>query len=255
MPGSPRIRPATLADLDELIQLAKETFPDDRSVLRSLLQPEVENWQSRKSVTLVARDELGAFLGYSRARPNVAFEEERLHGQVAVVTHVAVQIERRSEGVGSELLRRTLKTLRLLGYSIAMAQVPLELRGWYSDGGWTVHQPGELVVWIEPPGPHDEVEWTTAPRTFAPILYLDYLPPYPLIAEFRLLETELIAKWKIDGRAGGIEKHHRVLAGLAHELRADPTLKQRIPQGLVRAIGQQDSHSAAYRLLTQGERP
>lgn len=247
-----RIRPATLQDMPGILRLAAASFPEDGSLHSPTFRRDVEHWQRLKTLTLVALTSEGQTVGYARSRPNMSFEIERSEGQVAVFTHVAVDPAFRGRGVGRQLHDRSMKTLRMLGFSMVMAQLPVSLSGWYRALGWEVHVPGELVMWVEPPTVHDDAVWTGMARTFAPILFLEYLPRYPVTAERHLGGDRLIARWVIDGRVDEAERDVRMLDGFARTLKADPDLARRIPSGLVAAIGEEDPDSEVYRQLLAG---
>lgn len=240
-----RIRPATVGDVPAILELARMEFPDDSSLRSEAFGRDVHYWRDLKSLTLVAKYDDGRVIGYARSRPNAAHGRERPDGQVAVFTHVVVDPHHRGHGVGVQLHDRSLKTLRMLGFSKVTAQVPMHLKTWYQNLGWTVHAPGEVVMWIEPPTPAE-----VSRGDVSPILYLEHQPNYPLVAERSLGNGEPIACWVVRGDAPSDEVEVRLLAGLAALLRADSGLAKRIPSALVAAIGYSHPRSDAYRLLS-----
>lgn len=240
-----RIRPATSEDVPAILKLAREVFPEDPSLASGAFGRDVRLWRELKTLTLVAKGADGNVVGYARSRPNSAHGQERPDGQVAVFTHVAVDRQQRGRGIGVQLHDRSMKALRMLGFSTVTAQLPTHLRTWYENLGWTVHNHGEVVMWIEP-----STSAEVAGGRFSPILYLEHQPNYPLVADRGLSDEKPIARWVVQGDTSPGEVDRRLLAGLADLLRANPALAARIPTGLAAAIGREHPRSEAYRRLS-----
>lgn len=237
-----RIRPALPIYAAQIAELAEVAFAD-RSARRHPLDLAITEWQNRRSPVLVATSPSGEFLGYARCKPNEAGAQPRPDGQVAILAQVAVIGSARGRGIGTELMARALKTLRLLGYARVFAQIEPHLVGWYSDRGWTVHASGHSPVWIEPPIPSD-AEWfpDLAPGAFAPLLSMLYLKLYPHLAEIRVGEGEPIAQAWFDNRGNAEQSALRSYRAMMAELDSHPELAARVPPGL-RAMLEADRQS------------
>ncbi len=136
-----RLRAAAPSDADDVIALSIETFRAEHAPSQRAFHERQAEWREGKSPTVVARNGDGAFLGYAFSRPNQAGVFERTDGQVAVLTQVAVVPDARGRGVGAALVSRSLTTLRMLGYSIASAQMQADVAPWYARQGWTIYPP------------------------------------------------------------------------------------------------------------------
>jgi len=105
-----RIRPATSADIGDLVRIERATFSDPWSA-----QGFEEVLSARGSVGLIAEDERGAASAYLLAR-SVLDECE--------ILNLAVVPERRRTGIGRALLHQALDSIRVLG----IGKVYLEVR-------------------------------------------------------------------------------------------------------------------------------
>lgn len=142
----------------------------------------------------------------------------------------------------------------MLGFSRVFAQVPNDLSPWYTALGWTVHPPGEIVAWVEPPNfRDDELMPSATPRTFSPLLCIEFLPEYPVLAERWIGDARPLLNWNLDGRVSPGLLTPRVGEALAGLLTLEPELASRMPQALCDAIIDTDADSPLARtLLTLG---
>lgn len=241
-----RPRPAKPGDLPFITALAREEFGDERE-----LSPQgLADWTVNKTPALVVTDEAGARIGYARAKPNEALGISRSRGQTAVLAHIAVVPSHRGFGVGRTLHDRILKTLAMQGFSRVFAQVPAHLVDWYASLGWTAHRVGEIVAWIEPPNAQDDVLAPGAvPRTFAPILCIQYLTDYPVLVERWIGSDRPLLEWRLDGRVSPELLPQRVNASLADLLASDSLLANRLPQALCDVVIDTDTESTLARAL------
>ncbi|MBW9110664.1 GNAT family N-acetyltransferase [Microbacterium ureisolvens] len=229
-----------------MLALARAEF-DDTSVVTSR---DLAGWVEHKTPTLVVHDETGGLIGYARAKPNQAFGVSRSDGQTAILAHIAVVPEHRGVGIGRSLHDRTLRTLAMLGFSRVFAQVPDDLSSWYKERGWTVHPPGEVVAWVEPPNVQDdELMPSASSRTFSPILCMEFLPRYPVLAERWIGDARPLLNWTLDGRASPELLQPRVGEALAGLLTREPDLAARLPQALCDAVVGTDAESPLARTL------
>ncbi|MFH8251496.1 GNAT family N-acetyltransferase [Microbacterium sp. B2969] len=243
---SSRPRPATPTDLPSILALARAEFDDASAVTAH----EIAGWVDHKTPTLVVHDDTGDVIGYARAKPNEAFGVSRSAGQTAILAHVAVVPKHRGLGIGRSLQERTIRTLAMLGFSRVFAQVPNELAPWYAGLGWTVHPPGEVVAWVEPPNVQDdELLPSATSRTYAPILCIELLPDYPVLAERWIGDGRPLLNWTLDGRVSPEMLQHRVSKALAELLALEPQLAGRLPQALCDVIIDMDADSPLARTL------
>lgn len=182
-----RLRAAGHADIDDISDLSLSVFGEQDGADREVVAHSVANWRETRSPLVVARDADGHFLGYATGKPNRAGDFWRIDGQVAVLTHVAVAPEVRGSGVGSALLERAVKTMRMLGWARVMAQIPSHLVEWYGQRGWTVRPANEMLAWIEPWLPRDDFWYPELPsRAFSPLLFMAHRYDYPRLATLEL---------------------------------------------------------------------
>lgn len=212
----------------------------------------IVDWAERKSPTLVVYDSDGAVAGYARAKPNEALGISRSAGQTAVLAHIAVHDEYRGAGVGRALHNRIVQTLAMLGFSRVFAQIPERLASWYVKLGWTVHPAGVVAAWIEPPNNQDDgLMPGLTPRTFAPILCMQYLSAYPVLVERWIGDARPLANWTLNGRVPHAQLPQRVGAALAEVLREEPELARRLPQALCDVAIDEDDAGPLARILVE----
>jgi predicted N-acetyltransferase YhbS len=233
-----KVRPARPSDAEAIGKLASSEFREEPSHWRSF-QSDISTWVARKAPILVAATSDEEIVGYCRSKPNEAMGINRSDGQVAVLAQIAVLESHRGAGIGRALHDRTIKTLRMLGYSRVFAQVQETISSWYTDLGWSTFGPGTSVAWIETPIQRDD-EWNPhlPPRAFAPILTMSFLPKYPVLAELKIGEARPLVEWTIDARASDAEISRRLNRGLLKRLQAEPGLTKLLPSGLVSAINE-----------------
>lgn len=242
-----RPKPAVPTDLPSVLALARTEFGDASAMTTG----ELARWLDDKTPTLVVHDDTGVVIGYARAKPNEAFGVSRSAGQTAILAHVAVVPEQRGLGIGRSPQDRTLRTLAMLGFSRAFAQVPKDLAPWYTALGWTVHPPGEIVAWVEPPNAQDdELMPGATPRTYSPILCIQLLPDYPVIVERWIGDARPLLNWTLDGRVRPEMLQPRVGEALAELLALQPELAGRLPQALCDVVADTDPDSPLARTLT-----
>lgn len=230
------------------MSIARAVF-DDASVISP---DEIVEWAERKSPTLVVHDPDGAVAGYARAKPNEALGMSRSAGQTAVLAHIAVLDGYRGAGVGRTLHNRIIQTLAMLGFSRVFAQIPAHLATWYAELGWTVHPAGVVAAWIEPPNSQDNrLMPGVTPRTFAPILCMQYLSAYPVLVERWIGDARPLANWTLNGRVPHALLPQRVGAALAEVLREKPELARRLPQALCDVAIDEDDAGPLARILVE----
>ena len=235
-----RPRPATAKDLSVIATIAAEEFADHRP----LSEVDLVDWTQKRAPTLVVHNTGGEVIGYARAKPNEALGVSRIAGQTAILAQIAVIPTERQNGVGVALHDRILKTLGMLGYSRVFAQVPTHLEEWYRQMGWTIHREGEVLAWVEPPNSQDDAlaEGAT-PRTFAPILCIEYLSDYPILVERWIGDARPLLEWSLDGRVLPDELTARIEATLSAAILHSPQLAARLPQALCDAVICANPHS------------
>lgn len=235
-----RPKPAAPTDLPSILTLARAEFDDASAVTAR----ELAAWVADKTPTLVVHDDTGEVIGYARAKPNAAFGVSRSAGQTAILAHVTVVPKYRRLGIARSLQDRTIRTLAMLGFSRVFAQVPTDLAPWYAALGWTVHPPGEVVAWVEPPNVQDDALMpSAASRTYSPILCLQHLPDYPVLAERWIGDPRPLLNWTLDGRVTSEMLQPRVGEALAELLVREPGLAERLPNALCDAIIDADPDS------------
>lgn len=195
----PRIRPFSQADVDDIVAAS--------GLDRGTLLAEVTSWQQQKAPTVVARDSDGSFLGFARARPNEVETGPRPEGQVAELTELFVRPDARGNGVGSALVERSLKTLRLLGYARVVAAVAAAEGDWLGTRGWNVLPVGRAIAWVEPFIPRDDL-WHADARSgsFSPLLVVPVPKDRPIQAWMRLSDTPPLIEAQYDPR-GNADAH------------------------------------------------
>ncbi len=232
-----RIRPAAEGDIDFVASLSAIEFGAETGFRHQALD-EVESWRWRKSPTLAAKID-GEFAGFARCKPNEVQDppHPRIEGQVAVLVQVAVLPEFRGLGVGSALIARATKTLRMLGFSKVVAQFQPALAGWYEAQGWTVLPVNHGHVWIEPHIQRDDDWYPDLPaRAFSPVLRMSHLARYPQQAFLSLGDDEPIVLAEYDA---GLHGQFELIASehaLGEAIVADDHAWDRIPDALMEAI-------------------
>lgn len=175
-----QLRASSHEDVDPISSLSASEFGPE-PLFRKQAINEVDSWRWRKSPTVVAKFE-GRFAGYARCKPNEVQDppHPRIEGQVAVLVQVAVQPEVRGQGVGTALVNREVKTLRMLGFAKVVAQFQRSLAGWYESLCWTVLPINHGHVWIEPHIQRDDGWYPSLPAgKFSPDLRMAHLDAYP----------------------------------------------------------------------------
>jgi len=223
-----RIRPLAEADVDDILALAPA------SASRGALLAEVTSWQQQKSPTVVARTAEGVFAGFARARPNEVETSPRPEGQVAELVELSVAPDRRAQGVGTALLERAAKTLRLLGYSRVVAQFDDAVAPWFAARGFELRPEGFARAWIEPFIPRDDL-WFPEARSgsFSPLLVMDVRPTRPRQGWMRLTEHQPLieADYAIGPRAD-----ENATAAIVAALAERPDVALRLPPRLRAAL-------------------
>lgn len=228
-----RLRAAAPSDADDVIALSIETFRAEHAPSQRAFHERQAEWREGKSPTVVARNGDGAFLGYAFSRPNQAGVFERTDGQVAVLTQVAVVPDARGRGVGAALVSRSLTTLRMLGYSIASAQMQADVAPWYARQGWTIYPPGHVKAWIEPHIEQDDDWHPDLPAgSFSPILTINRLPNFPVLAEIQLTNDKPLLEAFYPGALDEDSNARRGLDAIAMHVTSKPSDSRHIPPAL-----------------------
>ncbi len=236
-PSGWRLRAAGPDDVAEISQLSRRTFGDDDGASVEIVAHQVATWRSTRSAAIVVRDDAGAFAGYAMAHPNRAGDVWRSDGQVAVLTHIAVVPGMRAAGAGSALLERAVKTLRLLGWGQAMAQIPEQLVEWYRGRGWRVFGSGETLAWVEPWIASDS-KWAPdlAAREFSPLLSMIPREDYPYLATIELGPGRPLMEVVVPASSNHDDLENRLCLAAAIEIARKPALARTLPRGLVEEI-------------------
>jgi len=228
-----RLRAAAPSDADDVIALSIDTFRAEHAPSQQAFYERQAGWREDKAPTVVARDGDGAFLGYAYSCPNQAGDFERTDGQVAVLTQVAVVPDARGRGVGAALVSRSLKTLRMLGYSIASAQMQIDVAPWYARQGWTVYPPGHVKAWIEPHIAQDDAWHPDLPAgSFSPVLTINRLPDYPVLAEIQLTSDKPLLEAVYPGARDEDSNTRRGLDAIVERVLSDPSNARHISPAL-----------------------
>lgn len=247
-----RLRAAAPSDADDVIALSIETFRAEHAPSERAFHERQAAWREDKSPTVVARDGDGAFLGYAFSKPNEAGDFERTDGQVAVLSQVAVVPEARGRGVGTALVSRSLKTLRMLGYSIASAQMQADVAPWYARQGWTIYPPGHVKAWIEPHIEQDDDWHPDLPAgSFSPILTINRLPDFPVLAEIHLTSAGPLLEAVYQGALDEDSNVRRGLDAIAERVMSDPSNGRHIPPALAAMMVATPSIPAAVRAILE----
>lgn len=235
-----RLRAAGPADAAEISALSLTTFGPELGTTPEIVAETIANWREMKAPIVVAREAERRFLGYALSAPNIVNGFGRVDGQVAVLTHVAVEDDARSRGVGAALVARTVKTLAMLGYSRAVAQIPGELVRWYEHLGWSVGPDRQSKAWVEPHIPQDD-QWHPEefePGEFSPILLMDYLPRYPHLAEITIGPAAPLVEATFTLATNGEESMQRAGDAIGQELARHPELASQLPSALVELLSE-----------------
>jgi predicted N-acetyltransferase YhbS len=247
-----RLRAAGAADAPDILELSAQTFGTSNAPTMSSLLRRAGTWREDKAPTVVARDQMGRFLGFAFSKPNSAGDFDRTDGQVAVLAQVAVVPAARGQGVGSLLVQRSLRTLQMLGYSRASAQLNDDVVKWYSARGWTVLPEGQTKAWIEPHISQDD-EWNSdfEPGAFSPILTVFRLPDYPFLAEIQIGDGDPLIEVVFDGAADDDVSTQRGVETLLAHIVTHPERADLFPPALAAVIVSDRSMgtAAARRLL------
>ena len=222
-------------DVDAVLGLSAQEFGPEPA-LRGDLIGEISNWTVRKSPTVVARSG-DVLAGFARCKPNENFSGPRTEGQVAVLAQLAVRDEFQGQGIGTLLLTRAIKTLRMLGFSRVLAQFTPDLAGWYRDRGWTVLPLNHGLIWLEPHIQRDD-SWYPELRAgaFSPILMMDFLEKYPQLGILDLTDELPIAQAEYDAGPQGKFETRNSNRALGDVLAADGNALQRVPFALLQAM-------------------
>lgn len=235
-----RIRAGSPDDAAAIVELGQREFGREDVPSVAAVTREMATWTERKAPIIVARDGAGTFLGYAYCKPNQEGLTMRPAGQVAVLTHVAVTESARGKGVGTALVQRATKTLRMLGFTTIHAQMQESVGPWYQALGWTVHQPGEVKAWVEPHIAQDD-QWheDLPPGSFSPILIVALLERYPCLAELHVKEERPILD-VVFAAKGDYEKTAETGGrALAAKIAADLTIVRRVPPALALMLAEQ----------------
>jgi predicted N-acetyltransferase YhbS len=232
-----RLRASGPADGPDILALSLAAFGREHAPTLRTLAARVETWRESKSPTVVARDEAGVFLGFAFSKPNEAGAFARSDGQTAQLTQVAVVPEARGQGVGKALVDRSLKTLKLLGFSRVQAQLQQSVVPWYENQGWTVLPQGQVKAWIEPHIAQDD-EWNSDfPRgSFSPILTVFSLPDYPFLAEIAIGEGRPLLEVAFDGATDDDTSTKRGVDSLLRLVSLHPDMANLISPALAAVI-------------------
>jgi GNAT superfamily N-acetyltransferase len=226
-----RIRPLAATDADEVAAAS--------DVDRGVLLADATSWQQQKAPTVVARTLDGEFVGFARARPNEVETSPRPEGQVAELTHLFVVGAHRGEGVGTALLERALKTLRLLGFARVVAAANEPTAAWLAQRGWEVLPAGRALAWVEPFIARDDL-WHPDARSgsFSPLLAMPVPKNRPVQAWMRLADTPPLIDAQYDPR-GDADAH--AVAAITAALVERPEVLRTLPPLLRAAL-----HFPAY---------
>jgi len=246
-----RLRAAGLADAAEISKLSVSTFGTKDGTTPAIVAQTIAHWQEMKAPVVVARDSNGRFLGYALGAPNITNNFARINGQVAVLTHVAVVSEVRGGGVGTALVERAIKTLKMLGYSRVFAQIRGDLVSWYERLGWSVGPARQTRTWVEPYIPQDH-EWHPEDferGEFSPILLMGYLPQYPYLAEITIGPGTPLVESTFTAVPNGEESMQRAGDAIAREIARHPGVATQLPVALVELLSEKRQLPAAVRQL------
>jgi predicted N-acetyltransferase YhbS len=235
-----RLRAAGPADIAEISELSLAEFGPADGATPARAQRTISTWRETKTAIVVARDPDGRFLGYALGAPNTVNNFARSEGQVAVLTHVAVVPAARGLGVGTALVERAVKTLRMFGYSRIFAQIRANLVDWYDQRGWTVGPARQTKTWIEPFIPQDAA-WHPdefEPGEFSPILLLGHLEQYPHLAELTVGSDEPLAEAAFTVVPDGEESMQRAGEAIGLEIARHPGLAEQLPWALVAMLSE-----------------
>jgi len=242
-----RVRAAGPDDAVEISEFSRQTFGDHDGASVETVAHQVATWRNTRSAAIVVRDDAGAFAGYAMAHPNRAGDVWRLDGQVAVLTHIAVVPGMRATGAGSALLERSVKTLRLLGWDHAMAQIPEQLVEWYRNRGWAVFGSGETLAWVEPWIASDK-KWAPdrAAGEFSPLLSIIPREDYRYLATIELGSGRPLMEVVVpSGPSHDLDS--RLGLAAAMEIAQNPALARTLPRALVEEIAATPTVPASIR--------
>lgn len=245
------LRAAGPADAAEIAAMSVATFGAKDGTTPEILTRTIARWREMRAPVVVARGVDGGFLGYAMSSANIANGFARVDGQVAVLNQVAVVADVRGGGVGTALVGRTVKTLRMLGYSRVVAQIRSDLVGWYERIGWSVGADRVSRAWVEPHIPQDD-EWLPAafePGEFSPILLMGYLAQYPHLAELTIGPAKPLIESSFALVPDDEESSYRAGEAIGREIARDPELVARLRPGLVELMSENRRLPPAVRQL------
>jgi predicted N-acetyltransferase YhbS len=111
----------------------------------------VEISHANKLVNVVA-ERNGKVVGYAAAEPyqrSIGGQFGYPHGEVGIITQVAVADEWRGQGIGAALIAEAITGLRGYGFSLVQAHITKSLVRWYRNLGWSTLPAGWGFAWIE----------------------------------------------------------------------------------------------------------